>query len=251
MKEVSLQTPDQITLHAWLLAPDHPNAQAVILLHGLSDNRVGMTGYTELLLTHNYAVLQPDARAHGASGGVLATYGLLERNDIQEWFEWLTRNQHPTCIYALGESMGAGQILQALATEPNFCAVVAESPFSNFREIGFDRLGQFFHTGPWLGRTLFRPAIELAFAYGRWKYSVDLRQVSPEGAVAEIKVPVLLIHGREDSNIPVRHSERIAARNPNIVLWEVPKADHCGALSASPKQFETKVIAWFQNHAKP
>ncbi len=59
--------PTQITLRAWLLTPNQANANAVILLHGLSDNRVGMTGYAELLLNHHYTILQPDARAHGAS----------------------------------------------------------------------------------------------------------------------------------------------------------------------------------------
>ena len=69
LREVSLQTLDPIALRAWLLTPDHPNSSAVILLHGLSDNRMGMTGYAELLLDHHYSVLMPDARAHGVSDG--------------------------------------------------------------------------------------------------------------------------------------------------------------------------------------
>jgi len=250
LQDVSIQTTDKITLRAWTLTPNQSNTRAVILLHGLSDNRIGMTAYAELLLNHHYMVLQPDARAHGASGGSIATYGLLERKDIREWFEWLAKNQHTTCIYALGESMGAAQLLQAVAEEPNFCAVVAESSFSNFHEIACDRVGQYFHTGPWLGRTLFRPAIEVAFVYGRWKYGFDLRNISPEEAAAATSVPILLVHGKDDSNIPVRHSKRIAARNPKIVLWEVPNTDHCGAVSTSRKEFETRVLTWFDNHSE-
>ena len=250
LADVSIHTRDLITLHAWLLTPEHPNTNTVILLHGLSDNRVGMTGYAELLLDHHYVVLQPDARAHGASDGTLATYGLLERDDIREWFQWLAQTQHSTCIYGLGESMGAAQLLQGAAAEPNFCAVVAESSFSNLHEIAYDRVGQFFRTGPWLGRTLFRPAIEFAFTYGRWKYGLDLRNVSPEAAATNTSVPILLIHGKDDGNFPVRHGERIAARNPKIALWEVPHADHCGAFSTSGKEFETRVLTWFENHSK-
>jgi dipeptidyl aminopeptidase/acylaminoacyl peptidase len=250
LQDVSIQTTDKIALRAWILTPNQSNTRAVILLHGLSDNRVGMTGYTELLLNHHYMVLQPDARAHGASDGSLATYGLLERKDIREWFDWLAKHQHPTCIYALGESMGAAQLLQAVAVEPNFCAVVAESSFSNFHEIAYDRVGQFFHTGPWLGRTLFRPAIEVAFVYGRWKYGLDLRNISPEEAAAAAAVPILLIHGKDDTNIPLRHSKRIAAGNPKIVLWGVPNTDHCGAISTSRKEFETRVLTWFDNHSE-
>jgi len=245
LREVSIQTSDQITLRAWLFTPDHPNANAVILLHGLSDNRLGMTGYAELLLDHHYSILMPDARAHGSSDGVFATYGLVERNDIRQWFEWLAASDHPNCIYALGESMGAAQLLQSLAVEARFCAVVAESSFSNFREIAYDRVGQFFDTGPWLGRTALRLAIETAFAYARWKYHLDLSQVSPEAAASSTHIPILLIHGFQDSNIPVRHGRRIAARNPRVVLWEVPNADHCGALSAAPREFERELLQWF------
>ena len=109
--------------------------------------------------------------------------------------------------------------------------------------------GQFFRSGPWLGRTVLRPVVEAAFAYGKWKYKLDLRQVSPEDVVTATTVPVLLIHGRNDSNIPVRHSRRIAARNPAIVLWEVPNADHCGAVSAAPQEFGQKLIGWFDSHS--
>jgi pimeloyl-ACP methyl ester carboxylesterase len=162
LQDISITTSDHLQLQAWLLAPALPNQVSVILLHGLSDNRAGMLGYAELLLAHHFTVLLPDARAHGASEGALATYGLLERNDIRQWFDWLAQNQHPACIDGFGESMGAAQLLQSLAVEPRFCAVAAESSFSSFPEIGYDRVGQFFQTGPWLGRTLLRPALEFA-----------------------------------------------------------------------------------------
>jgi uncharacterized protein len=198
----------------------------------------------------------PDARSHGTSGGEFATYGLLERDDIRRWFEWLNANQHPQCIFGFGESMGAAEILESLKTEPNFCAVAAESPFSNLREIGFDRVGQAFHTGPWLGRTLLRPVIEVAFQYARWKYNLDLQQASPEDVVAGTIVPVFLIHGEIDSNIPVRHSYRIRARNPSVNLWEVPNADHCGAITVAPDELVTRLTDWFaraiaNNHLQP
>ena len=141
--------------------------------------------------------------------------------------------------------MGAALILQALQTEPHFCAVAAESPFSNFREIAYDRVGQFFSAGPWVGRFIIRPTVEISFAYARWKYGLDLASISPEEAIAKSTVPVLLIHGMIDSNIPLRHSLRIKARNPRVVLWQVPNADHCGALNADPTQFATRLLGWF------
>jgi|SRR5208282_4146893 len=249
LTNIAIAAQDGTTLRAWSIRPNHDNGNAVVLLHGLGDNRFGMTGYAELLLSRGFSVLMPDARAHGTSGGGLATFGLLESEDIHRWLDWLGQNEHPDCIFGLGESMGAALLLQSLRSETRFCAVAAESPFASFREIGYDRIGQFFHTGPWLGRTALRPIIEFAFAYSRWKYKLDFKQVSPENAVAATKVPVFLIHGQNDSNIPVRHSRLIAGRNPAVPLWEVPNTDHCGAVGTNPVEFDEKLIRWFDSHS--
>ena len=251
LQNVSITTPDAITLRAWIIHPPSGNGDAVVLLHGLADNRVGMTGYAQLLLANGFTVLLPDARAHGASGGQLATYGLLERNDVHQWFDFLAAQDHPRCIFGFGESMGAAELLQSLSVEPRFCAVAAESSFSSFREIAYDRMGQPFHLGPWFGRTIFRPLVEFAFFYTRWKYGLDMQQVSPEDSVAATRVPVFLIHGQIDSNIPLRHARRIQARNPKAILWEVPNTDHCGAISAAPQEFNRRLLAWFSVSQQP
>jgi uncharacterized protein len=249
MRDVAITTSDQAIVRGWLLRPARPNGDAAVVLHGLGDNRIGMTGYAQMLLAHGYTVLLPDSRAHGASGGSLATFGLLERDDIHRWVDFLSAEVHPECVYGMGESMGASQLLQSLQTESRFCAVVAESPFSTFREIAYDRMGQPFHLGPWVGRTLLRPLVEIAFLRARWKYGLRMGEISPEDAVAKSHVPVLLIHGQIDSNIPVRHSRAIHALVPRTVLWEVPGADHCGALAMAPEEFENRVVRWMNRSA--
>jgi len=174
LTDIEIEAPDHVALRGWYTQPERGNGEAVILFHGLSDNRMGTVGYAELLLRHGYAVLMPDARAHGLSGGDLATYGVVERYDIQRWFEWIESASHPHCIYGLGESMGAAQLLQAVGVEPGFCAVVAESSFSDFREIAYDRMGQQFGAGPWVGRTVLRPVVEIALLMTRYEYHLDL-----------------------------------------------------------------------------
>jgi dipeptidyl aminopeptidase/acylaminoacyl peptidase len=263
--DVSIQSNDGATLRAWFLRPSEPSADTVLLLHGLGDNRAGMLGYAQLLLRHHYSVLLPDARAHGLSDGLLATFGLLESDDIHRWAEWLhnqedqqevrkTPQQKSPCIFAFGASMGAAQVLQSLATHSDFCAIVAESPFASFREIGYDRMGQQFHTGPWVGRTLLRPLVEFTLLYVRARYKLDMDTISPEEAVAHTGIPVLLIHGAIDSNIPLRHSEQIFASSHaqkdlnHLDLWVVPGADHLGAYGQQPAEFERRVTTWFENH---
>lgn len=252
LTEVAIPASDGVELRGWIIRPDTSNGDAVILLHGQADDRAGMLGNAELLLAHGYMVLLPDARAHGESGGDLATYGVREADDVRRWYEWLHQSKSPGCIDGLGESMGAAELLQSLAAEPGFCAVVAESSFASFREASYDRLGQELHSGQWVGRTLLRPAVEAGFVSARWRYGVDLEQASPEAAVAASRVPVLLIHGLADTNLPPRHAERIVARSasriPAIELWEPARAGHCGAAGAEPAEYNRRVIGWFGSH---
>src|ERR1700739_858029 len=183
VQDVSITAPDAAILRGWLVRPAQPNGDAVLLLHGLGDNRLGMTGYAQLLLAHGFTVLLPDARAHGLSGGIIATYGLIERRDIRQWADLLRTEVRGPCVYGMGESMGAAQLLQSLQASTSFWALMAESVFAHFREIAYDRMGQPFHLGPWVGRTVLKRLVGISFLRARWKYGLDMEPGSPEAAV--------------------------------------------------------------------
>ena len=184
------------------------------------------------------------------SDGDLATYGLKESDDIHRWVDWLESDAHPDCVFGFGESMGAAQILESLTKETRYCAVIAESPFATFREVAYARFGRPFHTGAWLGRTFFWPTVEVGFLYVREKFGLKMELASPADAVAHSNVPVFLIHGLSDENIPAYHSVEIQARNPSrVTLWRVAGAVHCGTHSIAPKEFERRVLDWFTEHS--
>jgi fermentation-respiration switch protein FrsA (DUF1100 family) len=249
LTDVDIVARDGAMLRAWSIRPTGWNGDTVILLHGQGDNRSGMLGPAAILLRHGFATLLPDARAHGSSGGGIATYGVLEADDVRRWVEWIQKAESPHCIDGLGDSMGGAELLRSLDAERGFCAVIAESSFATFREAAYDRLGQVFSTGSWLGRTLLRPALAMGTAYVRFRYGVDLAQANPASAVAASGVPVFLIHGLADTNLPPRHSEIIRARNPRVVLWEPVGAGHCGASTAAPTEYERRVVGWFASHS--
>src|SRR6476660_3859743 len=183
LESVSVVAADGALLKGWYVHPASYNGNAVMLLHGITDNREGVSGYGELLLEHGYAVLLPDARRHGESGGELATYGLKEADDIHRWASWIYEHDPPQCIYGFGESYGAALVLQSLAVEGRFCAVAVESPFSTAGEMSFERISGLLHLKPWFGRTLGRPAIWAAVLYARLRYGVDLLKPNPMEAV--------------------------------------------------------------------
>jgi uncharacterized protein len=246
--QVEITSSDALRLRGWYVTPKTPNGSVVMLFHGVADNRLGVGGFAELFVRHGYSVLLADSRTHGESDGKLATYGIREARDVHDWMEWIYRAHQPSCVYGFGESMGAGIVLQSLAEEVRFCAVVAESPFADFREAVYDRIGGALQQGPWLAKTLLRPTVELGFVYARLRYGLDFTARSPRSAVAHSRVPVLVIHGERDSVLLLCNSESIKAANPTTVLWAVPDAEHCGAWSAQPKLFEQRVLEWFSAH---
>lgn len=239
-QSTEIQAADGIPLSAWWLVPAQWNGSAVLLLHGVADTRPGMSERARFLLRGGYAVLMPDSRGHGASGGDMITYGVREAGDVHRWVAWAAaRSQR---VFAIGRSMGAGILLQALPGETRLRAVIAECPFANFADIADYRVAQVTRA-PWWAAGPFASA---AFTYTRWHYDVDLRRASPEEAIRHTRTPVLLIHGDRDTNIPPSHSERLHRANPATQLWIVPGAGHVESVAVNPAEYEQRVLKFFR-----
>ena len=244
LQNVSIKASDGTELQAWYVQPAHSSGNAVVLLHGVGDSRAGMAPYMGMFLDQGYSVVMPDSRGHGTSGGI-ATYGLLEANDIHAWVDWLQANKQPACVFGLGESMGAAILLESLKVEHRFCAVVAESPFADFREAAYDRVSGEFGARPWLAKTVLRPAIEGAFVEARVVHDLDLETVRPQDAIAGSTTPILLIHGAADTHIRVRHSQDLHRANPRTELWVVPGIEHTLVYRNYPQEFSNRVQGFF------
>jgi pimeloyl-ACP methyl ester carboxylesterase len=97
-----------------------------------------------------------------------------------------------------------------------------------------------------LGRSIGRPALEIAFRYVRWHYGLDLRQAAPMDAVVSTHTPVLLLHGSQDDSIPPRHARMIRDANPVVVrLWEMAEADHTNVATVDAAKFQQEVFGFF------
>jgi len=153
---VSRAAEDGAILRAWYIQPINDNGRDVVMCMASPTIVKEWPDSAPMILQKGYRVLLPDSRAHGDSGGAIATYGLLEREDIHLWVNWLYSDKSSHCVYGFGESMGAALVVQALAVEKRFCAIVANSAFSNFRAVAYDRVGYYVHLGRWFGQTVGR-----------------------------------------------------------------------------------------------
>lgn len=246
-EDFSVSASDGIELRGWKVRAPLPNRNWVLLFHGVSDNRTGVLGHAEILLRHGYSVVMMDARAHGESGGDMATYGWKERYDTVAITNALYSTENVRHLGALGVSMGGAVALQSTAVESRIEGVVAEDPFADLREVSYDYAG--LHFSLFLGKTLFRPAA--IFALDRMGEAGGFvpDDVSPEKGAAARSFAVLLICGTRDHTIPCRHVERIyqAARGPKE-LWVVKGAEHASALGCAPAEYEDRVIGFLAKH---
>ncbi len=251
VRSVSVDAADGAKLSAWWVVPRHPNGRAVLLLHGIGGNRVDMSGFADIFIAQGYGVLLPDSREHGESGGRVATFGLLEREDVRRWTAWV-RREAPGCTYVLGESMGAAIAVEATAVTPQICAAAVEDPFARFRPVIYERLGHETGLGTPFWRTAGWPMVRVAIGWAHLRYGVWLPDARPDVAVAHSEVPVLLMTGTADDNIPMHHAQELEAIcGSRCALWVVPGAGHGGISGVAGAQFGHRILVWFQTHDTP
>ena len=245
--DFNVRTNDGVELRGWKVMPPAANGDWVLLFHGVSDNRTGDLGHAEFLLRHGYSVVMMDSRAHGQSGGDIATYGWKERYDTVAITDALYSTEKVRHLYAHGVSMGAAIALQSAAVEPRIAAVSAEDPFASLREVSYDYAG--LDVSPLLGKTLFRPASIFAMRAVAKTGGFNPDEVSSEKAVTQRPFPVLLICGTDDHRIPCRHAQAIydAATGPKE-LWIVQGAGHASALGQAPAEYENRVVSFFEKY---
>ena len=246
-RDVQINAADGVPLRAWLVRPTQSNGNGAILLHGVADGRAGLASRAHMLVEAGYTVLLPDARGHGVSGGEIISFGVRESDDLHRWADWFRSEVRPAQLFGMGASMGAAILLQSLENDTRFRAAIAECPFADFHDVAYDRVAGKLYLNRWFARALLFPAIETGIAYGRLRYGVNLASASPERAIRNTKVPVLLIHGDADTNIPSSHSEALHAANPAVSeLWIVHGAGHVTIRKTAGDEFRRRVLSWFQ-----
>lgn len=188
---------DRVTLKGWQCRTSTTRRGTIVYLHGIADNRTSAAGIVQRFGARGFDVVAYDSRAHGESDGDVCTYGFFEKNDLHHVLDRVG----PGPIVLIGTSLGAAVALQEAARDSRATAVVAAETFSDLRTVATQRAPFFFTPG------IIARAFQIAEQQGHFR--VD--EVSPAMAAAEIKIPVLLIHGSADSDTPPEHSQRVLA----------------------------------------
>ena len=245
-ERVRLRTADGLRLSAWYVPADPGRGSlpkgVVVICHGYYGNRATMLPYLAFLYRAGYSALLFDFRAHGWSGGRMATFGVKETLDLQAALDWTqTRPElEGLPVAVLGESMGASVALLLAAEDARVRAVVADSAFARFDSAVEGRLRLAF--GPRLASVL----VPRTRNVGERLLGIRCVDIAPVDAIARIAPrPVLLIHGTGDALIARENSHRLFEAAPgNALLWEVPGAGHVGSVYVAGDEYARRVTAF-------
>lgn len=201
-QDVFITSKDGLRLHG-IWVPAEGAKGTVIMLHGYrSTYLVDFSMALEFYLRAGFNLLIPDQRAHGKSRGRFITFGVKESGDLLEWIGFHNRNFGMFPVILSGLSMGASTVLY-VADEPlpvNVKGMIADCGFTSPKEIL---------------STVYRRVTHLPPCFSMWAVDLFTRlfagfsitQKDTRLTLAASKVPVLMIHGREDGFVPCKMSE--------------------------------------------
>lgn len=217
-----------------------------IYCHGYKGNAIrDFCGQWPVAKELGHNVLLIDQRCHGNSQGHTISFGILEKNDVQNWVRWAENRFGPVNMALCGVSMGAATVLMAsgMADLPGCVkAIVADCPFDAPSNI----IKKVLEQDMGLPVKVVYPLIRAGgVVYGKFNLNAD----SPVEAVKRAKLPILLIHGDDDRFVPYPMSQNIHAANPEgIEFHTIPGAGHALDFATAPEQFQSIVKAFLQKY---
>jgi pimeloyl-ACP methyl ester carboxylesterase len=207
-----------------------------IYCHGYKGNAIrDFCGFWPVAKELGHNVLLIDQRSHGDSQGHTISFGILEKQDVQNWVRWAEKRFGPVNMALCGVSMGAATVLMASGMEnlPKCVkAIVADCPFDAPSNIIKKVLGQD------MGLPV-KVVYPLILAGGKVYGKFNLNADSPVEAVKRATMPILLIHGDDDRFVPHAMSQNIHAAAPEkIDFHTIPGAGHALDAFAAPERFQ-------------
>lgn len=193
---------DGLKLHAAYFPAIRGNdkKRVVICFHGYTSKSLAdFTGLTDYYFRHGYAMLHPDARAHGDSEGEYVGFGCLDRKDALGWINWVIEKcGEDVEILLHGISMGGATVLMASGLElpPQVKGIISDCGFTSPKEVFTHVLKTMYHLPAF-------PIIPGADLVNRKLAGYGMDECNAKREVAKAKVPILFIHGSKDTFVPV------------------------------------------------
>ncbi len=242
---------DGLDLSGWLYKPHNfiTPGPVVINFHGgpEAQEKPIFNTYYQALLSQDIAVFAPNVRGSSGFGKTFENLdnGPLRFNavkDIKSCVEYLVNSRiaDSNNLGIMGASYGGFMTMAGLTEYPDLFAAGANL----FGVVNFETF--FEHTEPWMAEIS-------KIQYGDPETQFDLlRQLSPIHKIHRIKAATIVLHGKNDTNVPVIEAEQVVdnLRKRGIKTEYILFPDEGHGFSKTKNKLKaiTEVTKWFKTN---
>lgn len=234
-EEVFIDSPYGYKIHG-LFFKKRNSKRAIILCHGITWSLYGSLKYVEMFLNKGFSVLVYDHRNHGLSGGKDTSFGYFEKFDLKACTDWVFKQLGNDCVIGLmGESMGAGTVLQNIAIDSRIKFCIADCGYSDIITLFKYHLAKDY-------KIKRLPLIEITSIITKLRTGWSFKDISPIQCISKVDTPILFTHGGEDDFVPTWMSEEMHKAKSNFKdLYVAPKAAHVETYWRNAEEYEKRV----------
>jgi dipeptidyl aminopeptidase/acylaminoacyl peptidase len=187
---------------------------AVVLVHGgpwLRGVDLDWDAEAQFLASRGYRVIEPEFRGSDGYGykhfnAGWKQWGLAMQDDLADAVQWAAREGliDPARVCLSGASYGGYAALMSPIAHPGVYRCAAS--FAGVTDIGL------MYTVNWSDFSQAARKYSMPVLIGDLTKDAELlAKASPLMRVAEIKIPLLLAHGRADRRVPIEHAQQFTA----------------------------------------
>ena len=248
---VRFEAHDGLQLSGWLYRPPGRTAPGPVVLsfHGGPEGqeRPSFRSDYQALLARGIAVLAPNVRGSSGFGKrfVNLDNGPLRHDgvrDIEACVNYVVKAgiADPRRIGIMGGSYGGYMVMAGLTRYPEVFAAGADL----FGVVNFETF--FAHTEPWM-------AAISKVEYGDPDTQKGmLRELSPIHEVDRVKAPTIVLHGANDTNVPVVEAEQVVAslkqRGVPVEYILFPDEGHGWRKTPNRIRSTVAIVRWFDRY---
>lgn len=245
-EEVSIMSDDGLKLVGRIF-PRKDSKKIVICFHGYTSK--GMSDYVGLskyyLEEKGFNMLLVDERAHGDSEGEYIGFGCLDRFDALKWINFVVDRFGSDCEILLhGTSMGGATVLMTsgLDLPKNVKGIVSDCAFTSAWNVFSALIRKIYHIPPY-------PVINIASKICKKTAGYEFDECNSAEEVKKAKVPILFIHGDDDTFVPCRMCYEIYENcsAPKDILI-VEGAGHGESYYKETEKYEEKLSNYIEKY---
>jgi dienelactone hydrolase len=255
VEAVAYAARDGLAIPAYLTTPVGRSSKGlplVVMPHGgpFVRDKWAYDPWAQFLANRGYVVLQPNFRGSTGYGrdyvdSASGEFGRKMQDDLDDGVRWLAGRGivDPKRVCIMGASYGGYAAMWAAARNPEIyrCAI-------SFAGVSDIRSMLRYDPSTWIARRYYRDWRDRI----RGDPKFDLEKVSPLAHAADIRIPLLLAHGKDDKRVPPSQSTKLhealqrAGKAHEYVLY--PEEGHGFAKPENAVDFLTRVERFLAQH---